>query len=100
MTDAPARPALYVGLDLGQTADPSALVALEEAKGAKPVQRGRGTASYCVRFVRRWLLGTSYTAVVDDVAKLFAAPPLTGSALAVDVTGVGGPVRDMFRAAN
>jgi hypothetical protein len=34
---------------------------------------------------------------VDDVRALLAVPPLAGSVLAVDATGVGRPVVDMFR---
>ena len=41
-------------------------------------------------------LGTAYTAVCDYLVKLFAKPPLTGTMLAVDETGVGRPVVDLL----
>jgi hypothetical protein len=79
-----------VGLDLGQSQDPSALAAVEQ------VYRSGGWAHLC-RELRRWPLGTSYVAVVDDLAGLLARPPLAGCTLVVDSTGCGRPVLDMLR---
>jgi len=47
----------------------------------------------------RWPLGMAYTAIVADVRRLFAAPPLMGTAQAVDQTGMGRAVFDLFRTA-
>jgi hypothetical protein len=48
--------------------------------------------------LQRWPLGTPYTQIVADVADRFSVPPLNaGVALAVDQTGVGRAVVDMFR---
>jgi hypothetical protein len=92
-------PDCFLGLDLGQAADPSALAVLtaEEAEGAR---------AYTVGYLHRWHLGTRYPAVVQEVGQLLARPPqaeppydpalLAGSPLAVDVTGVGKPVLEMF----
>jgi hypothetical protein len=50
--------------------------------------------------LRRWPLGTSYTDIVEGVARFFAAPPLGSAAplLAVDATGVGDAVYEMVLA--
>jgi hypothetical protein len=89
----------FLGLDLGQAADPTALAVLatEETEGAR---------AYTVGYLHRWHLGTRYPAVVQEVGELLArspqaeppydAPPLASSPLAVDVTGVGKPVLEMF----
>src|SRR5262249_29878445 len=42
---------------------------------------------------------TSYTSIVKDVVELFERPPLSGSVLCVDATGVGRAVVDLFRKA-
>jgi hypothetical protein len=79
-------------LDLGQAADFSALAVLERAPGQSPAQ-------YACRHLQRWPLGTSYPAIVDDVVQLTAAAPLAGCTLAVDGTGCGRAVVDLFRRA-
>jgi hypothetical protein len=47
---------------------------------------------------RRWPLGTSYTAIVEDVKTLIARRPLDLPLLGVDGTGVGMSVVDMVAA--
>ena len=80
------------GLDLGQASDYSALAVVER------VGDGPGPA-YHVRYLRRFPLGTSYPDVVAAVAATLATPPLPADAiLAIDRTGVGRAVFDLFRA--
>jgi hypothetical protein len=87
----------FVGLDLGQTTDYSALAVLERAAeapadGSDPV--------YALRHLQRFALGTPYTAMVASVAALLASPPFPGDTwLLVDQTGVGRPVVEMLRQA-
>jgi hypothetical protein len=82
----------FIGLDLGQAGDFSALAVLE--RPTAPRER----SEYSVRHLRRFPLGTPYTDVVPAVAELAGAPPLAGACLlAVDQTGVGRPVVDMLR---
>lgn len=88
---ADTRKTLVTGLDLGQSADFTALAVLERFNAP-----GR-PAVYAVRHLERTPLGTDYTAVGDRIARLFAGPPLAGTVLAVDRTGVGRPVVDMLR---
>jgi hypothetical protein len=85
------------GLDLGQAGDPTALVVLEQSVQRSP-ETGKAVASYAARHLQRWPLGTSYPNVVADVMAFMADPPLAPSApIAVDGTGVGRPVVDLFR---
>src|SRR5215218_9688325 len=101
----------YLGLDLGQSRDYSALVVLEKVwKRGHADTRGRALLQHFVRFVKRYPLGTSYPDVVADVKEtflgdrelyfeeifegygLFRAKPY----IVIDATGVGAAVRDEF----
>lgn len=92
----PEKPALILGLDLGQAADPSALVVAERTKAADPDDPARRVSHYKVRHIRRWPLGTSYVKVVADVAKL-VREKLPLCRLVLDASGCGRPVLDMIR---
>ena len=94
-----------IGLDLGQTTDPSALAILERTvrtevvrEANKPVRKNR-VRHYGCRGLKRWCLGTAYTTIVRDVKALLGKLSLSGAVLLVDGTGVGRPVVDMFRQA-
>jgi uncharacterized protein (TIGR02996 family) len=93
------RPAFFAGLDLGQSIDFSAIVVLERHAIPNSAKPGRTEFAFDVRHLHRWQLKTPYPKVVEDTKALFASGPLHGSTLAVDETGVGRPVVDMFRAA-
>jgi hypothetical protein len=87
-------PRYTVGLDLGQTKDYTALVILE--------RHGEGVqAVFHARHLERFPLGTPYPAIVAAVAGMLKQPPLADfpPRLAVDETGVGAPVVDLFRQA-
>lgn len=83
------------GLDLGQVADPAALVVCEQSQGIDPTNPRRSCWHYAVRAIESYPLGTPYTTVGDQVGvceqvrDVFARHPLTGTTLAVDHTGVG-----------
>jgi hypothetical protein len=84
----------FLGLDLGQAADYSALAILE-------AQQGGRDDTYNCRHLQRWPLRTPYPEIVADVARMARSPELSGTRpifLAVDATGVGAPVVDLFRA--
>jgi len=86
-------PRFVFGLDLGQAQDYSALVVAQQLGDAPPY-------THHVRQIRRYALGTRYPSVVDDVAGLLAGVPRGVTArLAVDETGVGRPVVDLFERA-
>ncbi len=105
----------FLGLDLGQSKDYSALVVVERVTPpptAPDVLRthhlwrdGMPIApplvaqkpQYHVRNIHRFPLGTPYPEIVGDVREGMRTPDFTGAPLVVDATGVGRPVVDMFR---
>jgi hypothetical protein len=111
--------AYYVGLDLGQSADYTALAIIEEPLWSgglwvspapmacahytllreENLRRGRPSHPPLeVRHLERFELGTPYTAIVDRVREIAYTPPLVElpSVLLVDKTGVGAAVLDAF----
>jgi hypothetical protein len=86
------RPKFYLGLDLGQAADYTALGVLERLPGA-----GGAPAHYQCRALERFDLGTPYPQIVEALKTRLALPALRGhTALVVDATGVGRAVVDML----
>jgi hypothetical protein len=95
----PGTTAYIAGLDLGQSQDYSALAILEH--GGPGEEPPLPEQTWNARHLQRWPLQTPYTAIVADVIAMLAQPPLAGATtLALDMTGVGRPVVDLFRAAN
>lgn len=121
------RPFYFLGLDLGQRSDYTALAVVEEPlwvteaaqlAGNKtgwispadlpPAVRERAATAegpeaptLALRHLERFPLGTPYPAIVERVAALLSQPPLAGhTSLVVDATGVGRPVVDMLQQAN
>ena len=89
----------FVGLDLGQKRDHSAVAVVERVDGRRAFQ-ATTTDRLLVRFAERMALGTPYPIVVERVRRIVQSNALAGNcALAVDATGVGAPVVDMLRAA-
>ena len=87
----------FVGLDLGQAQDFTAIAVL-----ARPRLTGREIGAdkkppYAVPYLQRFPLGTPYPQIVTAVVDLLRTPKLHGSMLVVDQTGVGRPVVDMLR---
>lgn len=95
----PAPPRWFVGLDLGQANDFSALAAVENTEVVEPGE-GYGkfvrSERYACRLLKRWPLGTSYPAIVADVVRMLNKPPLDTARLIVDGTGCGRPVVDLL----
>jgi hypothetical protein len=95
-------PDFIVGLDLGQSADPTALAVLKRSLaldiGGLPVRNHRDDLVYqfaCVH-LERFALGTSYPAIVRRVGELLSSPRLQPEPrLAIDATGVGRAVVDL-----
>lgn len=82
----------FAGLDLGQAVDHTALAIAERIEGRD------GKSLYHVRHLERLPLGTSYPDQVQYVFDVLVQPPVAGKVtLALDQTGVGRPVADMFR---
>jgi hypothetical protein len=79
----------YIGVDLGQSHDPTAIAVVQQV----------GEQFRCGH-LERVPLGTPYPRIVGRVAALMQHPAVAGKArLAVDATGVGRPVCDMFERA-
>ncbi len=84
----------YLGLDLGQAADFTALALVERICVPSKL------AEYHVRGLERLPLGTSYPDVVTHVRTRLASPGIGGRVhLVADATGCGRPVMDMLRQA-
>lgn len=88
------EPQWFIGLDLGQAADYTALCVLTGQRAtpqAKP--------DYRAGHLERFPLGTPYPRIVDDVMELTRRPELRAADwhLIVDATGVGRPVVDLFK---
>lgn len=91
---------IIFGLDLGQTSDYTALA------GAEQTTRDDGLNCYALRYLKRFHLGTPYTAapgaeqpgVVEFTDDLLSEPIFADATLAIDQTGVGRPVVDRFHA--
>jgi hypothetical protein len=113
-----------VSVDLGQQADHTAVTIIERVDRLNPdydgvearlskERRKRGvrgfdyteprylTPLFNVAHLERFALGESYTTYVRRVKRLIDSPKLQDQpvSLALDATGVGGPVTDMFKEA-
>jgi hypothetical protein len=111
----PVGPALerkrWLGVDVGQVNDPTALLVLERRREwiAAAFDPATGLAAhwtpavYSVSFLQRLPLGTSYPAVASRVgsvvASLKARPDASFAEVVVDVTGVGRPILQSLGAA-
>jgi hypothetical protein len=89
----------YVGLDLGQRQDYTA-IAVVERRELYAGYRNASLHSMAVRHVERLALGTPYVSVVARVREIVQSDSLAGRCtLAVDSTGVGNPVVEQLRGA-
>jgi hypothetical protein len=94
----------YAGLDVGQVNDPTALVIAERLEHWLPAWDEKGNQKTCNLYhlvhLERLKLGTPYPAQVAHVKAVLEQPPVRGAvSLALDYTGCGRPVFDMFREA-
>ncbi len=112
LTDVKTEKSLFIGLDLGQAQDFSALSVIECARTVTSEYNVPGWGSgiktkdevdelHCIH-LQRWKLRTSYPAIVADVVQMINnldPERTTGgkTVLAIDATGVGAPVVDLFK---
>ncbi len=84
---------MFIGLDLGQAKDFTALCIINRTEG--PLDDHRFD---CIH-LQRWPLRTSYPAIVADVVSMIGRLPyeIEQPVLAIDATGVGAPVVDLFK---
>jgi hypothetical protein len=94
----------FVGLDLGQSTDYTALAVAEQHRDRRELRSGekRVPTTYDIRHLQRFKLGTAYPDIVAEVAAMLRTEPLAGArcCLVADATGVGAPVMDLLRRAN
>ncbi len=94
--------ALFIGLDLGQAKDFTALGIIECVRTiTNGGDKNEITQLNCIH-LQRWQLRTSYPAIVADVVKMINGlnpilSPNGKPTLAIDATGVGAPVVDLFK---
>jgi phage FluMu gp28-like protein len=89
----------YVGVDLGQASDYTAIAVAERVEdlGAKETVKGGDEYQLHIRHLERFR-DVRYPEVSERVKRLLLAPPLQkNSKLVVDATGVGAAVVDMLR---
>ncbi|RLC96630.1 MAG: hypothetical protein DRI46_13720, partial [Chloroflexi bacterium] len=91
----------YVGADLGQSYDPTAIVVLERQWGYLNQADGVHDLNtpltfYRVRHMERLPLGLDYVQQVQYIGSLMRRAPLNSAELLIDFTGVGRPVFDIF----
>ena len=80
-----------VSVDLGKSQDYTALVIVESESAPHKA------TTYSVRHLERYPIGTRYEDIRDAVCALLVRPPVYGNSLfALDATGVGNSVRELF----
>lgn len=94
----------FIGLDLGQANDPTAITVLEHVVQRTEWPDYKMLHEYQLRYAKRYPLGTSYPDIVDAAKAVFQNRQLQLSThlpttMVIDLTGVGRPVLDMFRKA-
>lgn len=93
---------IFLGLDVGQAADYTAINADEvtmEKVGVDDWGNKLFDIVHRIRHVERFALGISYPLMAERVLKMLENPLLKDCKLAIDATGVGRPVVDMLRVA-
>jgi hypothetical protein len=89
----------FLGLDLGQRQDYTALAVLEQTSLPDPARPGYTFNTYAARTLKRWPLGTAYHTIIDDLARSMRLTALTRPCLAIDATEVGVAVEEqVYRA--
>ena len=100
----------YVGVDLGQAQDYTAITVLQRKEIVEPQNCSLSeydpglqmsafiVDTYELRHLERPAIGTSYLEIVKRITRVMHAPELTDNAiLLVDATGCGRPVVDMLK---
>jgi hypothetical protein len=103
MTERRETTRFFMGVDLGQASDPTAIAMVRRVQFE--CRDGLGWREekrplFQVGHLERVALHTPYPVIVQHVDRLMRHPACAGNLdLAIDQTGVGGPVADIFRQA-
>lgn len=84
----------FIGLDLGQGADPTALAVVQRPA---PYVAGTSRPAYALLHLKRFPPGTPYAVVVASLVELLHAPGVPGAVVGADQTGVGRAVLNLVR---
>jgi hypothetical protein len=93
----PTANCYYLGLDLGQAAEFTALAVLERPMVMPEDAPASHRPPYALRHLQRFPIGTHYSEVLETLRNLLQTPPLRGAFVAVDQTGVGAAVVSYFK---
>jgi len=85
----------FVGVDLGQQADFSAVAVVQHSEAFLGAEQGWADFQ-ALRYLRRWPLKTPYPQIVRNVGRLVSSGKLIDPLMVVDSTGVGRAVCDLF----
>lgn len=100
-----SRDSWFVGADIGQANDPTAVAALQHVitpigefipDVKRKTIKQMFKEEFNVRHLQRLPLGLPYPVQITHVSNLLVREPLDKATFAVDYTGVGRPVFDMF----
>ena len=92
--------AVFIGLDLGQKRDHTA-IAVVEREEKRLAWMDSMPQCMRIRYLQRIPLGTPYTKVVEQVGEIVRHPMMGGRCrLVADAPGVGAPVVDLLKAAH
>jgi hypothetical protein len=98
----------FIGVDLGQAHDPTAIAVVRrlrfllshDVQRSTPIWKEEKPTIFQCGYLERVPLGSTYPSIVSHVGQLLQRPLWSGKIdLAVDQTGVGRPVCDMFTSA-
>lgn len=93
----PGSPDYYLALSLGRGQEPSCLACIERNELPDRLPNNRKQYHFTLRALKRWVSGTPYVQIGQEVCKVFAAPHFEGSDLAIDKTGVGDAILRIVR---
>jgi hypothetical protein len=100
-----ARDRFFIGVDLGQSVDPTAICVLHHhvtpldewtSSKSRRVIEQQVTERFDVRHLERMKLNLPYPEIIEYLTELLSRHPLIGAELVLDETGVGRPVCDEF----
>lgn len=86
---------LFVGIDLGEAGNHTAVAAVDRQPLAKPIHRRK--FRYALRFLEEYELGIHYPDQVARLAETLRKPAFKGSKVGADYTGVGRPVVQLLQ---
>ena len=86
----------FIGLDLAQTHEFTALAILERPEVTLHTPTSQRRPCYTLGFLDRFPLGTPYPDIVKCVREILQRPKLQDPFLMIDQTGVGGAVIEML----